>query len=200
MHGSDLTDGEARMQQEMAGLRPAHDGAIRVATAADIPGISLLMERSISELQRAFLDPAQIEASRMLMGLDTQLIEDGTYYVLEIATRLAGCGGWSMRATQYGGDVSPGRDAALLDPAEEPARIRAMYTDPDFARQGVGRRVLAACEGAARAAGFTRAMLVATLAGEPLYQRCGYEQVERFEDPRGGVPVPLVRMIKRLGP
>lgn len=178
---------------------PTLSGALRIATAADIPSISLLMDRSIDKLQKAFLDPAQIEASRTLMGLDTQLIEDRTYFVFQIGTRLAGCGGWSARATQYGGDVSPGRDAATLDPAVDPARIRAMYTDPDFARQGVGRRVLAACEEAAHAAGFTRAMLVATLAGEPLYERCGYEQVERFEDARGGVPVPLVRMIKRLG-
>src|SRR5262245_18770823 len=139
----------------------------RLAVAADIPAIAALMERAIAELQHDFLSPEQIEASRLSMGLDTQLIVDGTYFVIEAEGRLAGCGGWSKRATLYGGDAGAvARDARLLVPASEPARIRAMYTDPDFVRRGVGRRVLELCENAACEAGFIRAELMATLAGE----------------------------------
>jgi GNAT superfamily N-acetyltransferase len=118
--------------------------------------------------------------------------------VIEEAGALAGCGGWSRRATMYGGDRSPGRDAALLDPATDAARVRAMYTHPAFVRRGVGRLILALCEDAARAEGFSRAELVATLAGEPLYAACGYRPTLRFTDDRGGVAVPLVRMTKLL--
>jgi GNAT superfamily N-acetyltransferase len=132
------------------------------------------------------------------MGLDTQLVQDGTYFVVEQDGSLAGCGGWSRRATMYGGDISPGRDPALLDPAADAARVRAMYTHPDFVRRGVGRMILAACEAAARAEGFRRAELVATMAGLPLYRACGYEVVERFSDDRGGAPVPLTLMMKAL--
>jgi GNAT superfamily N-acetyltransferase len=98
----------------------------------------------------------------------------------------------------YGGDGSPGRDAALLDPARDAARVRAMYTDPAFVRRGVGRLILALCEDAARAEGFARAELVATLAGEPLYAACGWRPALRFADDSGGVAVPLVRMTKDL--
>jgi GNAT superfamily N-acetyltransferase len=132
------------------------------------------------------------------MGLDTQLIDDRTYFVVEQDTALAGCGGWSRRQTMYGGDRSPGRDAALLDPARDAARIRAMYTHPAFVRRGVGRLILALCEDAARAEGFSRAELVATMAGLPLYAACGYRAVDRFTDDRGGVAVPLLRMTKDL--
>ncbi|MEG8016844.1 GNAT family N-acetyltransferase [Sphingomonas sp. LR55] len=171
----------------------------RVAVAADIPAISALMARAISALQRDFLTPAQVEASRAVMGLDTQLIADGTYLLVEVEGRLAGCGGWSRRATLYGGDHSTAlRDAALLDPARDAARIRAMYTDPDFTRQGVGRLVLSVCEAAARDARFARAEMMATLAGEPLYRACGYLPIERIET-SGDVPVPMIRMGKDLG-
>jgi len=170
----------------------------RLARRADFPALSALMEAAIAELQRPFLDPAQIAASRALMGLDSQLVDDGTYFVIERADALAGCGGWSRRATLYGGDGSPGRDAALLDPARDAARVRAMYTHPAFVRRGVGRLILTLCEQAARAEGFARAELVATLAGEPLYRACGYRALERFEDERGGAPVPLLRMSKAL--
>jgi GNAT superfamily N-acetyltransferase len=172
----------------------------RTATAGDIPAIAALMERAIATLQSGFLSPDQVVASRSAMGLDTQLIEDGTYFVVEHGGRLAGCGGWSFRATLYGGNHSLSlRDGSTLDPATDPARIRAMYTDPDFARRGVGRLILGLCEAAARAAGFTRAEMMATLAGEPLYRACGYdviEQVARMND--SGVAVPGVRMGKML--
>ena len=104
--------------------------------------LAALMARAIGELQRGFLSPAEIEASRAVMGLDTQLIDDGTYFVVESGGAVAGCGGWSRRATLFGGDHSAGRDAALLDPAKDAARVRAMYTAPEFARRGVGRLIL----------------------------------------------------------
>jgi GNAT superfamily N-acetyltransferase len=170
----------------------------RPAGTGDIPALEAVMAASIVELQRGFLTPAQIEASRAIMGLDRQLIADGTYIVVEAEGRIAGCGGWSRRATLYGGDHSPGRDAALLDPRTDPARVRAMYTHPDFARRGVGRLILEVCEVAAAAEGFSRLELMATLSGRELYSRCGYVDIERIVDERGGAPVPLVRMGKAI--
>lgn len=172
---------------------------VRLASRADLPVLLPLIERAIAELQKGFLDEAQIASSRAIMGIDTQLIDDGTYFVVEEDGALAGCGGWSRRATLYGGDRSPGRDARLLDPAKEPARVRAMYTHPSFVRRGVGRLILSLCEDAARAEGFTWMELMATTAGEPLYRACGYEPAEeRAYDDRGGVPVPILRMRKAL--
>ena len=132
------------------------------------------------------------------MGLDTQLIDDGTYFIVEQARVLIGCGGWSRRATLYGGDRSPGRDAALLDPNRDAARVRAMYTHPRFTRRGVGRLILRLCEEAAHAEGFSRMELMATKAGEPLYRACGYEPIDQLVDARGGAEVPLIRMAKTL--
>ncbi|HEX4711940.1 GNAT family N-acetyltransferase [Phenylobacterium sp.] len=173
--------------------------ASRLAGPEDIPALEAVMAAAIAELQRAFLTPAQIAASRAIMGLDRQLIADRTYFVVQADGQIAGCGGWSRRATLYGGDHSPGRDAALLDPRIDPARVRAMYTHPDFARRGVGRLILELCEAAARAEGFTRLELMATLSGRELYCRCGYAEIEHILDDRGGEPVPLVRMGKAIG-
>lgn len=170
----------------------------RPATHADLDGLRKLMDASIGELQKPFLDPQQIESSRMIMGLDTQLIEDGTYFVVEVSGAIAGCGGWSRRATLYGGDQTPGRNAVLLDPNRDPAKVRAMYTHPAHARRGIGRLILTLCETAARAEGFASVELMSTMSGEPLYLACGYEPVERIQDNRGGVPVPLIRMRKKL--
>ena len=171
---------------------------LRVAVDADIPAIAAVMDRAITELQAAFLDPAQIAASRSQMGLDRQLIADASYFVAEIDGQIVGCGGWSARATRYGGDHSAGRDTRRLDPATEAARVRAMYTDPGFVRRGVGRAILATCEAAAGEAGFAHAKLVATAAGEPFYTAAGYTLVARFDDTNGAVPVPLATMRKRL--
>ena len=171
----------------------------RLARRDDLAALTALMDAAIGELQKDFLDDRQIAASRTIMGLDTQLIEDGTYFVVEENWTLAGCGGWSRRATVYGGDHSPGRDAALLDPAKDAAKVRAMYTHPAFKRRGVGRLVLSLCEEAAKAEGFSRVELVATLAGAPLYRACGYQATEDFFDESGGTAVPLFRMMKRLG-
>jgi GNAT superfamily N-acetyltransferase len=170
----------------------------RLASRADFPDLTALIDAAICELQKPFLDAAQIASSRTIMGLDTQLIDDGTYFVVEQNSAVAGCGGWSRRATLYGGDRSPGRDAALLDPTKDPARVRAMYTHPDFTRRGVGRLILCLCEEAARAEGFGRVELMATKAGEPLYRACGYELLELVLDDRGGVAVPLLRMAKAI--
>ena len=169
---------------------------IRLATRDDIAVLIPLMEAAIEQLQRGFLDDDQIESSKAIMGIDRQLIDDGTYFVVEIDGAVAGCGGWSHRATLYGGDHSPGRDAALLDPATDPARIRAMYAHPDFARRGVGRAVLEACEAAAAAKGFEALELMATRSGRPLYEAYGFRPVEEVEDASGGAPVPLTRMRK----
>lgn len=172
--------------------------ALRIATEADIPDLVALMDRSIAGPLAEFLTPEQIAASRKLMGLDSQIIADRTYFIAEADGVLAGCGGWSRRITTYGGDHTPGREPAPLTPGVDAARIRAMYTAPEFVRRGVGRLILGACEEAARAAGYDRVELVATLGGEPLYLANGYREIERFDDDRGGAPVPLVRMGKSL--
>ena len=169
-----------------------------MARRDDLDALRALMDAAISELQAPFLDARQIESSRTIMGLDTQLVDDGTYFVVDVDGELAGCGGWSRRATLYGGDQSPGRSAALLDPATDAARVRAMYTHPRHTRKGVGRLILTLCENAARAEGFTTVELMATLAGEPLYRACGYGPLERIVDDRGGAGVPLIRMRKQL--
>ena len=127
---------------------------IRLATQADLDALRAIMARSIDHGQAAVLTPAQVVASRAVMGLDTQLVRDGTYFVVEEAGVPVGCGGWSRRATLYGGDHSTAlRDPVLLDPATDAARIRAMYTHPDHVRRGIGRMILERCEQAARAEG-----------------------------------------------
>ena len=172
----------------------------RLARIDDLDALHAVMERSIGALQTSFLTPEQVRASHKVMGLDTQLVKDGTYFVVECDGRIAGCGGWSWRTTLFGGDASVvSREPRALDPASEPARIRAMYTDPNFVRQGVGRLVLQLCEGAAVAAGFTRATMMATMAGVPLYAACGYAEAEPPHDAVvDGISVPLVRMEKAL--
>ncbi|HEY0436357.1 MAG TPA: GNAT family N-acetyltransferase [Phenylobacterium sp.] len=156
------------------------------------------MDAAIAELQKGFLSPDQIAASRAIMGLDRQLVADGTYFIVEDEGRIAGCGGWSRRATLYGGDHTAGRDPELLDPARDAARVRAMYTHPDFARRGVGRLILELCEAAAKAEGFRRLELMGTMSGRPLYESYGFEAIEEIVDDRGGAPVPLTRMGKAI--
>jgi GNAT superfamily N-acetyltransferase len=165
---------------------------------ADLPELSTLMAESIRVLIGACLDPARVAASHEIMGIDTQLIEDGTYFVVECERRIAGCGGWSRRGTLFGGDHSGSRDARLLSPSTEPARVRAMYTHPDFARRGVGRLVLSLSEAAAAREGFRTLELVATVAGEPLYLACGFSIVERIEVPTSTVTVPCARMARPI--
>ncbi len=171
----------------------------RLASPADLIALNSLMTLAIDRLQTDFLTPQQVIASRAIMGLDTQLVHDRTYFMVEEDGVLAGCGGWSRRATLYGGDHSTAsRDAALLDPLRDAARVRAMYTHPDFVRRGMGRRILNLCEQAAAAEGFLRVELMATLSGQPLYDACGYRVIESAAVTVDGVSVPLLRMGKSL--
>lgn len=171
----------------------------RWASESDLETLREIMARAIAELQEGFLTPDQIAASSAVMGLDSQLVRDGTYLVVEDNGVTVGCGGWSRRATLYGGDHGiPLRDSALLDPARDPARIRAMYTHPDHARRGIGRLILETCERAAAAEGFRALELMSTMSGRPLYEACGYVAVEPHVDIVDGVEVPLVRMRKDL--
>ncbi len=172
--------------------------SLRIADMADIPAIESLMQMSIRQLQKGYLSDAQIESSFAGMGLDTQLINDGTYFTVHDDTMLVGCGGWSNRATLYGGNHSAGRNARLLDPKTERARIRAMYTHPDHTRRGIGKMVIKAGEQAARAQGFMALEMAATMAGVPFYLKCGYKIESEWNDTNGAVAVPLATMVKTL--
>ncbi|KPF87863.1 MAG: GNAT family N-acetyltransferase [Novosphingobium sp.] len=171
-----------------------------LATEEDLPRLRALMTRAIEELQRGFLTPEQVTASHQIMGLDTQLVKDGTYFMILDQGELVGCGGWSWRATLFGGDDSiVAREPLPLDPANDAAKIRAMYVDPAHARRGIGKLIMALCEDAARTAGFSKVELMATLAGRPLYAACGYAEIEAVEaTSREGVSVPIIRMAKPL--
>jgi len=171
---------------------------IRLANSADAPAIAALMDLAIAELQKGFLTPEQIASSRAGMGLDLQLIADGTYFCVEEDGDLVGCGGWSRRATLYGGNHSAGRDPRLLDPETERARIRAMYTHPDHTRKGIGRLILDTAEAAAREEGFKALEMAATMSGKPLYSACGYQVESEWFDENGAVPVPLATMWKPI--
>ena len=156
------------------------DRVIRNATLDDVGALRGLIDRSARELAREDYTSAQIEAAlKGAWGVDTQLIRDATYFVVEIDRQLAACGGWSRRKTLFGSDAHASREPALLDPAKDAARIRAFFVHPDFARRGIGRMLLELCEAQAKKEGFTRAELVATLPGVKLYQSCGYTVIER---------------------
>lgn len=174
--------------------------ALRPATAADLPAIRELIPRSVRGLGGACYSPAQIESAiRHVFGPDTQLIDDGTYFVVTDATGLVGCGGWSRRRTLYGGDQMKSAEDPALDPTTEPARIRAFFVAPERARQGIGSMVLRASLRAATAAGFLDAELVATLPGEPLYAAHGFVAVERMPTRLpDDVEITFVRMKRAL--
>ncbi|CAE7651059.1 unnamed protein product [Symbiodinium sp. CCMP2592] len=172
---------------------------LRIATREDIPAIQALMTASMKVLLPKFLDAKQVERSGESMGVDTMLVDDGTYFLVYIDDMLAGCGGWSRRRTLYGGNHTRGRDDALADPATEPAKIRAMFTHPDYARRGIGRFILEAGESAARAEGFKTMEMGSTAAGRPLYEACGYEFIEDLSQPsEDGTVVPVLRLRKTL--
>jgi GNAT superfamily N-acetyltransferase len=172
---------------------------LRLATRADMTEMSALMSASIAQLMPAFLTPVQVQGSHETMGIDTQLIDDGTYFAVEDDGVIVGCGGWSRRTTLYGGNHSAGRDDTLLDPSKDAARVRAMYTHPDHARRGIGKMIIDAAEAAARAEGFKRTTLGATLAGEPLYTKCGYVEVDRhIKHAANGATIPLLVMVKDI--
>lgn len=157
------------------------------------------MAASMKALLPKFLDAKQVERSSESMGVDTLLVDDGTYFLVYVENTLAGCGGWSRRRTLYGGNHTTGRDDALADPTTEPAKIRAMYTHPDYTRRGIGRLLLKAGEDAARAEGFKAMEMGSTAPGRPLYEACGYELIEDLSQPsEDGTVVPILRMRKAL--
>lgn len=174
--------------------------SLRLATEADIGEIQALIESSVRRLQAKDYTAAQIEgALGTVLGVDTQLIADRTYFVAECSDErsLAGCGGWSMRKTLFGADHGPGREPELLNPETDAAKVRAIFVHPDFARQGVGTLILATVENAARAAGFRRFEMGSTLTGVPLYRLRGYGEIERITVPLGnGETLPIVKMFK----
>jgi GNAT superfamily N-acetyltransferase len=153
---------------------------LRRARPADAPAIRALMRASILDLFPRFYDEAQTASAVVHVGhLDVALIEDGTYFVHESDGEIVACGGWSRRNRLYAGSGDAEDDDRLLDPATEPARVRAMFVRPDRTRRGLGRAIIDACEEAAAAEGFTSLALMATLPGEPLYRACGFREVER---------------------
>jgi GNAT superfamily N-acetyltransferase len=174
----------------------------RIATSADVPSLQALIATSARALSAGFYTPVQTEAAiAHVFGVDTQLIVDGTYYVTEGAAGPAAAGGWSARRTLYGGDQRKAAEDPPLDPATEPARIRAFFVHPDHARRGLARQLYATCSHAAWTAGFRRFELMATRPGEPLYTALGFAVVERVSILLpGDVELPLARMARSIEP
>jgi GNAT superfamily N-acetyltransferase len=176
---------------------------IRQANHADVGELRILIELSVRGLQRNDYTPAQIEgALGHALGLDTQLIEDGTYFAAVPRSKpelIVGCGGWSYRKTLFGGDHGPHREKALLDPATEAAKIRAIFVHPEWARQGLGTLILKHCEDAAEREGFRNLEMGSTLTGIPLYSLKGYQRRESVGIPLpNGEVLPIVHMVKTL--
>ena len=173
---------------------------LRAATRADQGALQQLIARSARELGAGDYRPEQIEgALRGAFGVDTQLIDDGTYFVVESDGKLVGCGGWSRRRTLFGGDAHRERDAGELDPRVDAAKIRAFFVDPDHARRGIGRRLLERCESEARARGFHRFELMGTLPGVRLYQALGYTPDAMVHYPvASGVTIEFIPMHKAI--
>lgn len=171
---------------------------LRAAILSDVPAIEALIDASVRGLAAEDYTPDQIDSAlRTAFSVDTQLIEDGTYFVVEKAGLVVACGGWSYRKTLCGGSHHAVRDTAQMDPAVEAAKIRAIFIHPNWARQGLGRLLLRAAEEAAMAAGFHRFEMGATLTGVPLYLREGYRIMQRIEIPLDrGLLLPVVRMEK----
>ena len=174
----------------------------RIATAEDIPAIRDLMAAAIAVNMADFLSGDQIDAAQESMGVDQQLISDGTYFVIETTNEkptMVGCGGWGKRKTLYGGDQAVGRNDELCDPQVDAARIRAMYTHPDWTRKGIGTLLLDLGEDAARMAGFQNIELGSTVPGEPLYIARGYRELEReTRIGENGLESTVIKMTKPL--
>ena len=169
----------------------------RIATLEDIPAIEELMRLSINKLLGPLLNEDQLEASFDSMGLDDQLIKDGTYFMIFRKDIFIGCGGWSNRETLFGGNHTPNRDNQFLDPKKDSARIRAMYTHPDWIRKGVGSLVMNLGENAAKKLGFQRCELMATQSGKLLYEAKGYKPIEDIVyKTNSNKTVPMIRMEK----
>ena len=171
-----------------------------MATEDDRPALIALIARSARALSAGDYTPEQVEGALAgAFGVDTQLVLDGTYFVVEDDPGIAGCGGWSYRKTLFGGDAHTQRDAAELDPRTDAAKIRAFFVDPAHARQGIGRALLEHCEQAARERGFSGCELMATLPGLKLYRECGYVPEAPVQHRLGsGLTIEFVPMSKRL--
>ena len=165
----------------------------------DVPALEVLIPLSVRTLQAPYYSPTQIEAALgPVFGVDSQLIRDGTYFVVENESQIVGCGGWSKRRTLYGSDHWTGREDALLDPLRDAAKIRAFFIHPDWARQGVGSMILQACEQAAKTAGFSRYEMGATLTGAKLFGVKGYVAVRPISIPLvNGESLPVIHMEKQ---
>ena len=162
------------------------DWTPRLAREADIPALEQLIPLSVRALQAAHYSDAQMDAALgPVFGVDRQLIRDGTFFVVEQDAAIIGCGGWSKRRSLFGGDKGRRAPDPELDPRRDPARVRAFFVHPAWARRGIGRSILAACERDIRAAGFHTVDLVATLAGEPLYAAFGWAAVRYALHARG---------------
>lgn len=174
--------------------------AIRAATEADIPALHALIEASVRGLGTKDYAPAEIEgALGHALGLDSQLVLDGTYFVAEVGSEMVASGGWSYRATLCGSDGMTGREPACLDPTKDAAKIRAIFVHPGWARRGLGTLMLAYCEEQAKRAGFSRLEMGSTLTGAPLYRLKGYDERERIAIPLpNGEALPVIRMTKEV--
>jgi N-acetylglutamate synthase-like GNAT family acetyltransferase len=173
----------------------------RLAREDDIPRLEALIPISVKRLQAHHYSRAQLQAALgSVFGVDRQLIRDGTYFVVEREGQIIGCGGWSKRKTLFGGDAMKTGMDIELNPKRDPARIRAFFVHPTWARCGIGCAILERCEKAIQLAGFRSVELVATLTGVPFYEACKYSQGERFEVPlTNGPTLPVVRMVKQFG-
>jgi GNAT superfamily N-acetyltransferase len=173
---------------------------LRQAIAADLPLLQDLIKTSVQDLQARDYTPSQIQAAlATVYGVDTQLVADGTYFVVEADSGIVACGGWSQRKTLYGADHCAGREDSLLDPRQDAAKIRAFFVHPAWTRRGIGSMILEVCETAATAAGFKRFEMGATLTGVPLYKARGYVALENLAVPLPGhESLSIVRMEKRL--
>ena len=172
---------------------------LRSATADDVPALSALIERSVRLLSVSVYSPAQIDAALThVLGVDSQLLADGTYYVIDGGNRIVAAGGWSARQTLFGGDQLKADDDVAID-VTMPARIRAFFVDPDWTRRGLARQLYDACDAAARARGFQRFELMATLPGVPLYRALGFMDLEHVDVPMpDGLVLPCLRMGRAL--
>lgn len=176
------------------------DYQVRQATLDDREAITRLIADSARHLSREYYDDVQIEAAiASVFGVDSTLIEDGTYFVTEQDGTLIGCGGWSKRKTLFGGDQFSDRDTGMIDPASEPSRIRAFFVHPEHARKGVARAILSVCEREAKAHGFSALELLSTLPGIKFYEANGYSPKGNFDlELANGVKIPFVPMRKQL--
>lgn len=174
----------------------------RLATEADVPALELFIPHSVRALQKSYYSPAQIEtALGPIFGVDRQLIQDGTYFIVEHRSEIIGCGGWSKRRAMFGSDKQRRQPDEELVPSRDAARIRAFFVHPAWARKGIGRSILSTCEQFIRGAGFRTIELVATLAGEPFYASCKYRVTERYDVAMlGDLALPVVKMTKQLPP